>query len=102
MIRHVVLLRWTPEATPEQHQAVVDALRALPEAIPQIAHYRIGADLGLAEGNANLVVIADFATVADYEAYRDDSTHQHAIATRIKPILATRMAAQYEFDPTAD
>lgn len=99
MIRHVVVLRWTADATPDQHQAVVEALTALPEAISQIVSYRVGTDLGLAEGNADLVVIADFASVADYVAYRDDATHQDLIATLIKPILASRLATQYEFDP---
>ena len=102
MIRHVVLLRWTSEATPEQHQAVVQALATLPESIPQNAAYRPGTDLGLAEGNADLAVIADFASVPDYESYRDDAAHQHVIATLIKPILASRMATQYEFDPAGD
>lgn len=102
MIRHVVLLRWTPGTSSEQHQTVVDALSGLPAAIPQIARYRLGTDLALAEGNADLVVIADFDTVADYETYRDDATHQDIIATLIKPILASRTAAQHEFDPADD
>lgn len=102
MIRHVVLLRWTADAAPDQHRAVVEALSALPDEIPQIARYRLGTDLGLAEGNAGLSVIADFASVADYEAYRDHPAHQHVIATLIKPILADRSALQYEVDTTAD
>ena len=102
MIRHIVLLRWTPESTPEQHQAVLDELRALPTVIPEILRYRLGQDLGLAEGNASLSVIADFASVADYEAYRDHPEHQRVIAERIKPILAGRSALQYEYEPTDD
>lgn len=101
MIRHVVLLTWTPDATPEQHQAVVDTLRGLPAVIPQIVRYRVGTDLGLAEGNVDLVVIADFASAEDYVVYRDHADHQAAIATRIKPILAGRTAIQYEYDDDA-
>ena len=101
MIRHVVLLRWTAESTPEQHQTVLDELGALPGAIPEIARYRLGRDLGLAEGNASLSVIADFASLADYEVYRDHPEHQRVIAERIKPILAVRSALQYEYDPAA-
>ncbi|MCB1005458.1 MAG: Dabb family protein [Acidimicrobiales bacterium] len=99
MIRHVVLLRWTPQAGADQRQAVLDALRRLPAAIPEIDRYRLGTDLGLAEGNAGLSVIADFATVADYEVYRDHPEHQRVIAELIKPILAGRSALQYEVDP---
>lgn len=102
MIRHVVLLRWIAESTADQHQAVLDELAALPGAIPEIARYRLGEDLGLAEGNASLSVIADFASVADYEVYRDHPEHQRVIAERIKPILAGRSALQYEYDPVDD
>ena len=102
MIRHIVLLRWTPESTPDQHQAVLDELGALPAAISAIARYRLGTDLGLADGNASLSVIADFASVSDYEVYRDHPEHQRVIAERIKPILAARSALQYEYDPAAD
>ncbi len=102
MIRHVVLLRWTAEATPAQQDEVLAALSALPDEIQQIARYRLGTDLGLADGNASLSVIADFASVADYEAYRDHPSHQHIIATLIKPILAQRAALQYEVDRTGD
>lgn len=102
MIRHVVLLRWTAESTADQHQAVLDELTTLPAAIPEIARYRLGEDLGLAEGNASLSVIADFASVADYEGYRDHPEHQRVIAERIKPILAGRAAVQYEYDPATD
>lgn len=102
MIRHVVLLRWTPESTPEQHRAVLDELSALPTAIPEIHRYRLGEDLGLADGNASLSVIADFASGADYETYRDHAEHQRVIAEHIKPILAGRSALQYEYDSADD
>lgn len=102
MIRHVVLLRWTAESGADQHQAVLEALTELPVAIPEIVRYRLGRDLGLAEGNASLSVIADFATVADYERYRDHPEHQRVIAELIKPILAGRSALQHEYDPADD
>lgn len=102
MIRHVVLLRWTAESGADQHQSVVEALTELPVAIPEIVRYHLGRDLGLAEGNASLSVIADFATVADYERYRDHPEHQRVIAELIKPILAGRSALQYEYDPADD
>ena len=102
MIRHIVLLRWTPESTPDQHRAVLDELRALPTVIPEILRYRLGEDLGLAEGNASLSVIADFASVSDYEVYRDHPEHQRVIAEHILPILAARSALQHEYDPADD
>jgi hypothetical protein len=31
--------------------------------------------------------------------YRDNLVHQEVIAKHIRPIMATRAAVQYEFDP---
>ncbi|NNE75048.1 MAG: Dabb family protein, partial [Acidimicrobiales bacterium] len=69
MIRHVVLLHWKPNTTPEQIQAVIDDLNALPADIPQLAGYSVGPDAGLAEGNADFVVIGEFATADHYKIY---------------------------------
>ena len=98
MIRHVVLLRWVEGTTEAQHQAVVDGLSELPARIPAIARYRIGSDLGLAEGNADLTVIADFATADDWRIYTDHPDHVQVITERIRPQLAQRTAIQYDLD----
>jgi len=102
VIRHVVLLRWKEGTTTEQHQAVLDALHELPGLIPEIVRYRIGADLGLAEGNAHVSVIADFATEDDWRTYTGHPDHVRVITELIRPHLETRAASQYEFDPAAD
>ena len=102
MIRHVVLLRWVEGTTEAQHQAVLDALHELPGLIPEIVRYRIGADLGLAEGNAHVSVIADFATADDWRTYAGHPEHVRVITELIRPQLEARTAIQVEFDPAAD
>ncbi|GAA0945089.1 Dabb family protein [Nonomuraea longicatena] len=96
MIRHIVLLTWTAEATDEQKAAVAEGLSALPGQIPQLGEYIVGHDLALAEGTADFAIVAEFASVADFETYRDHPAHQQVIAERIKPILAGRLGAQIE------
>ena len=96
MFRHVVLLRWKPEATPDQRAAVKTGLETLPAAIPEIRGYTVGVDARVNEGNYDLVVVADFDTVDDYLVYRDDPDHQTVIRERIAPILAERAAIQHE------
>jgi hypothetical protein len=99
MFRHVVLLTWNDTATAAERQAVVDGLNALPASIREIRGYRVGVDAGLApEGNAHLVVVADFDDEAGYMVYRDHPVHQDVIAQRIRPILATRAAVQHQLD----
>jgi hypothetical protein len=99
MFRHISLLRWTDESTPEQRDDVLTALRALPDAIPEIGSYRVGIDAGLAaQGNSDLAIVADFDDVASYVVYRDHPVHQDLIARLILPILASRAAVQHDLD----
>ncbi len=96
MIRHIVLLRWREGTTEAQHRAVLDALDELPGLIPEIVRYRIGSDLGLADGNAHLMVIAEFASADDWRTYSTHPDHVRVITERIRPLLAQRTAIQYE------
>jgi hypothetical protein len=95
MFRHVVLLRWKPEATADQRAAVVTALATLPGRIPEIRAYTIGSDAGVNAGNYDLVIVADFDDVDRYLVYRDHPDHQAAIREHIAPILAERAAVQH-------
>jgi Stress responsive A/B Barrel Domain len=97
MIRHTVMFRWVPEATPEQKQRVAAELSRLPALLPVLRAYHLGADLGLVEGNFEFAVAADFDDVEGYQAYRDHPEHRAIIAEFIQPIAAQRAAVQYEF-----
>ena len=93
MLRHVVLMKFVPEATAEQRRAVEDGLAALPAQIPELRSYVIGTDVGASAGNF------DFAVVADAEAFKryvDHPAHMAVVVERIRPIVADRAAVQYE------
>ncbi|MGW3352340.1 Dabb family protein [Nonomuraea rubra] len=94
MIRHIVLFTWTETATAEQKAAVTAELRKLPDLIPQLRSYTVGADAGINQGNHEYAVVADFDDTDDYLVYRDHPDHQKVIADYIRPILATRAAVQ--------
>jgi len=97
MFRHIALLRWTDDSTPEQRAAVLAGLRELPDAIPEIRNYTLGVDAGLAaEGNSDFAIVADFDDVDAYVVYRDHPVHQDLIARLIRPILAARAAVQHD------
>jgi hypothetical protein len=95
MFRHVVMLRWTSQATPADRLAVQAGLAELPGLIPAIRNYEIGVDAHLSEGNFDLVIVADFDDVDGYVAYRDHPDHRAVIRERIEPILAARAAVQH-------
>src|ERR1035437_5294088 len=97
MIRHVVMFRWTPEATEEQKQQVAAEPRRLPALLPVLRAYRVGPDLGLVEGNFEFAVAAEFDDLQGYQVYRDNQEHREIIGKFIQPIAAQRAAVQYEF-----
>jgi hypothetical protein len=94
MFRHVSLLKFNDPRT--DVPVVAAALSALPASIPALRDYRVGADAGLADGNFDLAIVADFDDVAGYESYRDDPDHQRILTEIVKPRLAQRAAAQYQ------
>ena len=95
MLRHVVLFRWSSTADDAAKAAVGRGLDALPGAIGTVDRFHHGPDAGLAEGNWDHAVVADFADNAAYVHYRDHPAHQELLKQGIRPILADRSAVQY-------
>lgn len=96
MLRHVVLLTLDPSAGDAARTHILDGLATLPAAIPEIVDYRVGVDAGLAEGNATIGIVAEFADRSAYVTYRDHPLHRQVIEERILPVLASRSAIQIE------
>lgn len=96
MFRHVVLFRWTEDATDEQRATLVKRLTELPGRIPEIQAFAIGADAGVNPGNYDFAVAADFADRDGYVVYRDHPAHRAVVEECLRPILADRAAVQYE------
>jgi len=95
VIRHVVVFRWTEDASPESITAVAEALGGLPAVIPSIRRYEFGADLGLLPGRADFALVAEFDTEEDYLSYADHSDHRAVIEDVIDPIRASTVSVQY-------
>ncbi|MGW5265080.1 Dabb family protein [Microbispora sp. NPDC004025] len=95
MFRHVVLLKWTDDATEEQRAEVARRLGGLPDVISELRSYQIGPDAGVNQGNFSFAVVADFDSPEDYVVYRDHPAHRAVIDECITPILAARAAVQY-------
>ena len=99
-IRHCVLGAFTDEATDAQKQAMLDALRAMPEKIDVIRSLVAGLDAGLAAGNHGFAVTVDFASPEDYTTYATHEAHVAVITDFIKPILkpGSRTAVQFPME----
>lgn len=96
MFRHVVMFEWNDGVDDAQIASIGRALDERVAVLPSVAEYRHGPDAGLADGNAQYVIVADFATVEDYVEYRDHADHQAVIAEHLKPAIASRSAVQYD------
>jgi hypothetical protein len=96
MLRHVVCLTWHPDATADEVAAVHAALAELPAQIPELRAYAFGPDVGLASGNADFAVVADFDDADGWRRYMEHPAHQAVLADRIRPILASRTAVQHQ------
>ena len=106
MIRHVVLLQWKPDAAPEDVRKFTDGIAALGANIPVVRGFSFGANVGTSrEGmagestfsdNYDYVVIADVDDYESYEVYATHPIHKKWIEEVVRPILAARVAIQYD------
>lgn len=98
MLRHVVMMQLSAQATEGDLESIVEGLRGLPAVVPEIRSYSVGVDAGIVDGNYDLVVVGDFDDVDGFEAYGANSDHQAVINERIRPFMAARSAVQYVLD----
>src|SRR5216683_1460790 len=97
MIRHVVLLTWTAEATDEEKRRVAEEVGRLPSLVPAMRAFHIGPDAGLGKGNSDFAIVADFDDADGYRAYRDNAEHRDMIRQHILPVTSHRARSEYEF-----
>lgn len=93
-IRHVVTFKFNEGVSEETIAEIGAKLAELPGHIAAIQDYSFGADLGLADGNYDYAVVADFETEDDWIEYRDNPVHRALIADLIAPNIADRCAVQ--------
>ncbi|MEZ5166784.1 MAG: Dabb family protein [Acidimicrobiales bacterium] len=92
-LRHISLITFAGVAEPVVDE-IVAALEALPAAIPAIARYTVGRDLGLQEGNATVAVVGDFASADDYRIYAAHPAHVAVLDNHIRPHMTALTRTQ--------
>src|SRR5437879_4911861 len=93
---HVVLFRWTPEASREQIEPVKPALDALAKTLRGVVTYRCGESLGLSETSYDFGVIGIFEEKAAWDEYMADAEHDRIRQELIFPIAAERAGTQFD------
>jgi Stress responsive A/B Barrel Domain len=96
MIRHVVIFTWAAAADAPRRAASVQALRRLRQDVGGMQSLVVAEDAGLADGNGDVVLIADFPDVEAFYRYAQDPVHLAVVAEHVRPWLAARSALQYQ------
>ena len=82
------------EGTTRKQDEFLSRLAGLYGVIPQIRSSTVAHNAG-PDGNYDAVLCADFDTLADLAAYRDDPRHK-AVSALCKEIRTDRVAVDYE------
>jgi hypothetical protein len=94
VIRNVVLVRFKPEARPEQLEEIERAMKAI--GFDGCTRWEMAKDLGLREGNMSHAFVAEFNDVASYRAYDTHPEHNRIRRELLMPIVDRVERFQYE------
>ncbi len=97
MFRHSVMFQFKPEVSAERRDEIVAQIAKLAE-LPMVRNYQFGADAGLAEGNFDFALVADFDDIASYQAYASDPVHVAVLTDYLRPNISARAAVQYSLN----
>jgi stress responsive alpha/beta barrel protein len=95
MIRHIVMFNWKPDVPGDIATQVRAGFDHMRDVIPQVVSMQCGPDLGLAEGNFDYAMVADFQSAEDWRTYRDHPEHI-AFFQRFGPFAAGATRVQLE------
>lgn len=76
MFRHIVLVKWKPEATEAERQAMREAVEALPSQVPEVKAARFGLDVGRGPNNYDMAAVLDFEDRDAFRRYIASDAHQ--------------------------
>ena len=93
MIRHIVMWKFRPGTEKEQEEFLT-GLRNLQGVIPQLLKSEVA--VNVAPGNYDAVLVSEFASLEDLDAYKNDPRHK-AVSALCKSIRENRVAVDYEF-----
>ena len=92
MIRHIVMWKFRP-GTEAEREKFLKELQARQGVIPQLLRSEVARNV--APGNYDAVLVSDFQSLEDLEAYKKDPRHQ-AVSALCKSIREDRTAVDYK------
>lgn len=80
MLTHIVCWKYKPETTAEQREEHIAKLRTLPDVIPNIESFEVGADILKLERSFDTGLVAIYPNRAALDFYTDHPEHQNVVA----------------------
>lgn len=96
MFRHIVMLRWKPEADAHARASVREALLGMRTAVPAIRALRWGDNVGRSPNAYDAVVVMDFDGREAFEAYLESDAHRGYVAGPARAAVASLAVIQHE------
>lgn len=96
MIEHIVLLRWTENASQEAIDAVMVELRGLKDKIPGIADVSSGVNFSERGKGFTHGLVFHFKDRTSLEGYLPHPEHQRVVQKLLNPIRADTIIFDYE------
>lgn len=79
MLRHLIFLKFKPEITDLEINAIEKGLAALPAAIPEIESFEFGRDIIHSERSFDFALVSTFADLAALKRYQAHPAHQEVL-----------------------
>jgi quinol monooxygenase YgiN len=96
MLRHIVMLRFKPEATTEDRAALRAAVEGFKDKVPEVRALVCGDNLGSGPNHHDFAVVADFDDMAAFRRYIDSPAHKEYVAGPAR-FVASLSAIQHAF-----
>jgi hypothetical protein len=96
MVEHILLMRWTEEASPEAIDNALTELRGLKGKIAGIVDLSCGANFSERAKGYTHGMVMRFPDRAALEAYFPHPEHQRVVQSFINPIRADTLILDYE------
>ena len=98
MLHHIVMMKFKPEVTAEQIDALEQALDQLPNVITDIHVYEFGPDIVRSERSFDFALVSLFATLEALKRYQEHPEHQKVLGT-IKEMTEQIVTVDFEARP---
>lgn len=96
MLRHMVMIKFKPDAHESIAGQVKAALEALPGRVPEIRSLEVGEDVVRGPNSADLGLMVGLDDLGALERYRVHPDHRRVVEDLIRPNLETITAVDFE------